>query len=261
MFRCLSFWVKLLIIIAATALYGCVADSSTRNKTSTNVSRAITAPIELDKLEADSVQATDIINRSKKHVKRSGETYLMRGLANVFSRGIDDMAIQLRQNGYDAANFSYTQWPQVAQDIVVRASRKKVSYPVIIIGHSLGANESSKFANYLASNNVDVGLVIAFDPVETGSVGKGIKKVVNYYLPKSADKRIGASSKSSDNRIHAANDFKGNLQNIDVSTDSTVTHVNVDKYPPYQTATLNSIAELTRKLKKRATKSAREGSR
>ncbi|MGI9350159.1 MAG: hypothetical protein ACR2O3_01240 [Rhizobiaceae bacterium] len=162
MFRRFDIFVKLLVTIGVSVLYGCVTETSSNNNSTKDDTLAYSTPAELDKGEPDEVRVADVINRSKAHVKRTGEIYLMRGLANVFSRRIDDMATQLRSRGYDAANFSYKQWPQVAKDIVLRASRKKVSYPVIIVGHSLGANESSKFANNLASNNVEVGLVVAF---------------------------------------------------------------------------------------------------
>ena len=224
-------------IIALLLAAGCSASSSPGGSDGSSV--AALQSVDLEERSADSIRSIDVINRSKSHVKRTGEIYLMRGLANVFSRGIDDMAVQLRRRGYDASNFSYTEWQGVASDIANRARRKKVSYPVVIIGHSLGGNESSKFANYLADSGVPVALVVAFDPVETGRVGKGIKKVVNYYLPKSAD-----------NRILAESDFDGILQNIDVTVDPEMTHTNVDKSPKFQTATLNEIAGMTSKLRR-----------
>ena len=231
---------------ALLVLAGCSASSSPGPSNGNSV--AALQSVVLEEQPTDSIRSIDVINRSKKHVKRTGEIYLMRGLANVFSRGIDDMARQLRRRGYDAANFSYTEWRGIAADIANRARRKKVSYPVVIIGHSLGANESSKFANYLADNNVPVALVVAFDPVETGQVGRGIKKVVNYYLPKSAD-----------NRIIAESDFDGILENIDVTFDPEMTHTNVDKSPKFQTSTLNEIAGMTDKLRKNTVSRTPEG--
>ena len=226
---------------AIPALSGCVSNSSSSTPDTVDDTLRVSREVVLDEMQPDSVSELDVINRSKGHVKRTGEIYLMRGLANVFSRGIDDMATQLRSRGYDAANFSYSQWQPIAEDVARRASRKKVSYPVIVIGHSLGGNESSKFANYLAARDVNVDLIVAFDPVETGSVGKGIKQVINYYLPKSAD-----------NRILPAGDFTGDIKNVDVSTDPEITHTNVDKNPSFQQATLSSVASLTKKIRTRA---------
>ena len=245
MARSLNIFSILLIAAGMPALSGCVSDSSSQSQNSVDETLGYSKAVVLDQKEPDRVSELDVINRSKKHVKRSGEIYLMRGLANVFSRGIDDMARQLRSRGYDAANFSYSQWLPIAEDVARRAGKKKVSYPVIIIGHSLGGNESSKFANFLAARNVNVDLVVAFDPVETGNVGKGIKRVVNYYLPKSAD-----------NRILPASDFTGDIKNVDVSADPEISHTNVDKNPAFQQATLDSVAGLTKKLRTRAPRTA-----
>ena len=98
-----------------------------------------------------------------------------------------------------------------------------------------------------------VELIVAFDPVERGVVRKGIKRVVNYYLPRENDVRIGASTKSADNKIHPADGFNGKIENINFSSDPTITHVNVDKHAPYQQATLSSIASVTGKLRKPVT--------
>lgn len=190
----------------------------------------------------DEIGPDDVIKRSKRRVRRSGEVYLMRGLADVFSRGIDRMAKDMRGRGFDAVNFSYKHWRPVADNIVARNGRKKVSYPIIIMGHSLGANESSKFANYLASRGVRVSLVVAFDPVETGHVGKQIGEVINYYLPK----------KRADNRILAQDGFDGKLENIDVTVDDAITHTNVEKNAEFQSNSIGKALALTKVKKSRA---------
>lgn len=188
--------------------------------------------------DVDKIRPRHVIHRSKAHVTRTGEVYLMRGLANVFSRGIDRMTDEMRARGYDASNFSYKFWKPIAEDIVARAKRDEVSYPVVIMGHSLGGNESSKFASYLGRNGVKVSLVVAFDPVETGHVGANIDRVVNYYLPK----------QNEDNTIHAVSGFAGTIQNIDVTTDPSITHTNVEKNARFQAASINKLNEITSAL-------------
>ncbi|MCB1439696.1 MAG: hypothetical protein H6888_05955 [Nitratireductor sp.] len=243
------------IIIGSAALTGCtttgvsssntpLGDKALRPQVTTHAmaienAAAQARPAARQSVEdVDSIRAVDVINRSKANVSRSGEIYLMRGLANIFSRGIDKMANDLRAKGYDASNFSYKYWQPVAEDIVARSKRGEVSYPVVIIGHSLGGNESSKFANYLGSRGVEVSLVVAFDPVETGHVGKNIDRVVNYYLPKD----------NTDNTIHADAGFDGSIENIDVTSDNSITHTNVEKNARFQSASYKEIAKLTKAL-------------
>jgi len=235
---------KFLLIVATLSLSACAVPISGFSESASVQSLATSEKINLSDMEtseqADELNALDIINRSKENVTRTGEVYLMRGLADVFSRGVDQMAEAMRDRGIDASNFSYTQWPEIAEDIVDRSQSGNLSYPVIIIGHSLGGNESSKFANYLGERGVKVAQVITFDPVETGFVGKNIEQVTNYYLPKSEDNRILANA-----------DFTGDIENIDVSTNEKITHVNIEKNEVFQKNTIQKVLDATKNKRSR----------
>lgn len=225
-------------LIGTVVMTGCSTTGSSSSNTTLGdeVAKPQTQIAEVENV--DNIRPQHVINRSKARVSRTGEIYLMRGLANVFSRGIDRMAEDMRARGYDASNFSYKFWKPIAEDIVARAKRDEVSYPVVIMGHSLGGNESSKFANYLGSRGVKVSLVVTFDPVETGRVGANIDRVVNYYLPMQKE----------DNTIHAAGGFAGTIENIDVTTDPSITHTNVEKNARFQAASMNKLNEITKAL-------------
>jgi len=221
-------------LIGTVAMTGCSTTATSTSNTSLGNEIAVQDRI----ADVDAIRPHHVINRSKNHVTRSGEVYLMSGLANIFSRGIDTMADKMRAKGFDASNFSYKYWKPIAEDIVARAKNDTVSYPVIIMGHSLGGNESSKFANYLAANGVRVELVVTFDPVETGRVGANIGEVVNYYLP----------MEKKDNSIHAVSGFEGTLKNIDVTTDASITHTNVEKNSRFQNASISKALAITSAL-------------
>lgn len=170
---------------------------------------------------------------------RTGEVYLMRGLMDIFSRGIDVLAVKLRRKGVYAVDTSYTEWKEWADDIIARSKTKDVSYPVIIMGHSLGGNDASKMASYLGANGVKVDYVVAFDPTEPGYVGKNVGKVVNYYLP------------NGKNRIRASKGFRGKLHNIDVSDYTDIAHTNVEKNPKLQARVIANVVKMTRKKRRR----------
>jgi hypothetical protein len=62
---------------------------------------------------------------------------LFRGLADIFSRGMDTLTHRLNQEGYSARVYSTNQWPSAAQRIADQYSRgHKVI--VVLVGHSLG---------------------------------------------------------------------------------------------------------------------------
>ncbi|WP_075997367.1 lipase family protein [Salaquimonas pukyongi] len=218
----------ILAVAATLALTGC----SSTGTSSSNPPSAETAA----KPEAKKKQVPARAYRNLSHVKRTGEVYLMRGLLNVFSRGMDTLAGRMRARGFDAISFNHADWRPFADDIIARSKKKQVSYPIIIMGHSLGGNEAPKMANYLAAHGVKTSLVVAFDPTEPQVVGKNIGSVVNYYLPNGR------------NTFARTSGFKGKLQNITVDHIPDIKHVNVEKNTRLQNQSIAHAMRITRKV-------------
>lgn len=174
-------------------------------------------------------------------IKRTGEIYLLRGLANIFSRGMDVMGARLVNEGVDARVYNHGAWRDLANNIIARETRKQVSYPIIIMGHSLGGNASVKMAKYLGDRGIQVRYVVAFDPTITTFVGKNVKQVTNYYLPN--DDRT--------NIVRQTVGFSGKLKNVKVAGMAGVTHMNVEKNRSLQNKSIKYIMSLTKKRRKR----------
>ena len=132
------------------------------------------------------------------------EVYLFRGGFDIFSTGMNQMANELRAKKVKASSQSFMSWQSVANDIVKRSKTKKVSYPIILLGHSFGADAVTEFANFLGQNGISTELVIAFDATGTRTLTKGAKKVINY-----RSSQIGPFVKGPG--------FRGSLSHIDVS--------------------------------------------
>jgi hypothetical protein len=132
------------------------------------------------------------------------EVYLFRGGFDIFSTGMNQMARELQAKKVKATSQSFMSWQSVANDIVKRSKTKKVSYPIIVLGHSFGADAVTEFANFLGQNGISTELVIAFDATGTRTLSKGAKKVINY-----RSSQIGLFVKGPG--------FRGSLSHIDVS--------------------------------------------
>jgi hypothetical protein len=154
------------------------------------------------------------------------EVYLIRGFANVFSRGMDQMTAQLRARGVNAKSLSNGAWRSVAQDIIKRQAQGRVSYPIIILGHSVGGQEAPRFANTLGQAGIPTALVVGVDPgfAAPPPFSKGAQRVVNYWI------QGGARG----NPYRATSGFSGNIQNIDIRSFSAADHVGIDKDPRVQ---------------------------
>lgn len=163
------------------------------------------------------------------------EVYMIRGFLNVFSDGMNQMTRQLKARGIRAKAISNGAWQEVANDIIRRSKQKKVSYPIVIAGHSLGGVEAPRFANALGKAGVPVALVIGLDPgfPQPPAFSNGTKRVVNYKIPSGKNYRKGSG-------------FKGSIQTIDVSKYGT-DHVGIDKNKKVQSLVISQIRKTVRK--------------
>jgi thioesterase domain-containing protein len=159
---------------------------------------------------------------SKMKPTRPGEVYLWRGLANVFSLGMDEMGKQFSKLGIENCVYNHSGWKGAAQDLVERSKVPNgISYPIVIIGHSLGAGASPIMATYLAERGIPVAYVVMYDPVEPTKIGGEVQEIVNYYIYKPNKDKI----------LKPMPDFTGKLENIDMSARKDIDHFNIDKKP------------------------------
>lgn len=176
----------------------------------------------------------------KGKITRTGEVYLLRGLANVFSRGMDAMGAKMVRAGLDARVYNHSVWRSLADNIIARNKKKQVSYPIVIMGHSLGGNASSQMAKYLGDNNIKVQYVVAFDPTVTTYVGKNINRVINFYLP----------NESNSNVVKKGPGFRGALKNINVRGVRGLTHTTIEKDSNFHNQVINRTLKYTKKRRK-----------
>lgn len=238
-----------LAVALALALAGCsqtaTSTSGSAIKASDPVVKAAKADAKSDAKAQKPVETVSVqkpveryTDRSAKaRATRTGEVYMLRGLADVFSRGMDEMAVKLNRAGVYSISDSYANWQPIADEILERNKRGEVSYPVVIMGHSLGGNAAPQMATYLGRRGVKVSYVVTFDPTESESVGAGVGKVVNYYLP------------NGKNRVRAGAGFSGKLDNVSLAGREDITHTTIEKNRGLQARVISYTVGLTKKRK------------
>jgi pimeloyl-ACP methyl ester carboxylesterase len=183
--------------------------------------------IVLTALPPAALSATKIVKHgpdmSRPHV------YLMRGLLNIFSLGMDQLATEIQGQGIEASVYNHT----VADSVVAQIAAKYHAGdhgPYILVGHSLGADAVMMMAQSLNAQGVPVALVVPFDGTGSYAAPKNVACVLNLTQRYYAYMRPGLG-------------FRGKLQNVDVSSDSSIDHFTIDKSPRLQGMAMTSIVQ------------------
>lgn len=112
---------------------------------------------------------------------QQADVYLLRGFGDIFSTGIDEIGKQLQANGVDAHVEGHQAWRFVLNQILAD-QRKNPRAPVILIGHSLGANAVIDIAAALEQKGIQVAYMATFAATAPAPLPGNIRRVVNFYF-------------------------------------------------------------------------------
>jgi hypothetical protein len=143
--------------------------------------------------------------------------YLLRGLMNIFSLGMDSLAVEIQHYGIYATVHNHGEWQTLA-DQAAAAYHAGREGPIIIIGHSLGADAVMEMSAYLGRKGVPVALAVPFDAKQSYATPSNVGRLLNLT-------HVGYGYMS------RGVGFQGPLSNVDVSRDSSIDHLNIDKSP------------------------------
>jgi hypothetical protein len=155
--------------------------------------------------------------------------YLMRGLMNVFSLGMDQLAVIIARHGIEASVHNHAEADAVVSEIAARYSAGDRG-PIILIGHSLGADAVMMMAQSLDRVGIPVALVVPFDGTDSFAAPKNVACVLNITQRTFAYMLSGAG-------------FHGELTNVNVSGEPGIDHFTIDKSPQLQGLVLKSVLQ------------------
>ena len=89
--------------------------------------------------------------------------YLLRGWFGVFSTGLDSLAAELRSKGIKAETVGHLAWKTTVSNIMKWHASGDTG-PLVLIGHSQGANNVIDMARLLQRENVPVDLLVTIAP-------------------------------------------------------------------------------------------------
>ena len=112
------------------------------------------------------------------NAQASGQIYLLRGLAGIFSTGLDALDGKLVQRGFNATVHGYDYYEGLAKEAA--QLQKSGKGPIVIIGHSLGADAAIFMAEKMKAAGAPVALVVTFGP--TVNSGGTIECIAGHQL-------------------------------------------------------------------------------
>jgi len=155
---------------------------------------------------------------------------LLRGWFGVFSMGLDSVAEQLKALGINAEVAGHLSWQNEVTEILRERSAGRTG-PLILVGHSQGANNVIDMARALDQSHVSVDLLITLSPFMQNRVPGNVVKAINYYQAPGWGQPIEADP-----------GFRGKLINVNLADDPTISHIGIDKSTKIQTELIREIA-------------------
>jgi hypothetical protein len=155
--------------------------------------------------------------------------YLMRGVLNIFSLGMDQIANRLEQQGIHASVHNHMLWSSVASDAAAAYKSGRVK-TIILVGHSSGATVLPDIVASLSAQGVPVKLAIGLDSVFRTSLTGKVGRYINFYIANGAG-----------TRVERTKNFNGTLDNVDVERVPGISHVSIDKNEVIQQKVIAAI--------------------
>ena len=178
---------------------------------------------------------------AKKVHAYNGEVHTMLGGLGVFSTGMKELRDSVAEK-YDipARSDMWYNAGGVTRLIVTYYRTHTPHRPIILVGHSLGANEQIKVARNLDKVGIPVDLLVTVDAVSQTIVPPNVKHAMNFY-------KSGYVPMFSGLKLRAVNPEKTYIENINVGTMKgiSVNHFTIDKEPVVQAMILEEVKKVT----------------
>lgn len=108
----------------------------------------------------------------------------LRGLCNVFSLGLDELAAELQARGVPAEVHPWPPAPPQVLSAALSAAIKDVRVaPLILVGHSTGADDAIRLARALRQHDVTVDLLVLLDATDPPLVPANVARCLHLYIP------------------------------------------------------------------------------
>lgn len=158
--------------------------------------------------------------------------YLLRGVLNIFSLGLDTIGAKLEAQGFNVTVANYLSWSSLADQAAAeyRSGRTKT---IVLVGHSSGATALPDMVARLDRLGAPVKLAIGLDSVFRTSLAGRVGRYINFYVANGNGEPVAKTRQ-----------FQGELDNIDVGR-LGMAHLTIDKSEVMQRKVISAIDAVT----------------
>lgn len=112
--------------------------------------------------------------------RRAGHVYMIRGLFNIFSTGMGGLTDEICKEKVDAHDCAWATNGAILAAIL-ELRKKGDREPIVLGGHSNGADDAIKISQELADKQIPVDLVILIDEFLPPAMPRNVKKVLTVF--------------------------------------------------------------------------------
>jgi len=193
---------------------------------------------------------------SKAEQNLPGDVYLLKGLFNIFSLGMDDIGENLQKKGLKAGVYAGPSWRSLAGQIVEIRAQAEQDALLVISGHSYGADDAIRLARALNQHGVVVDALVLVDPTTPPKIPVNVRRCINIYRSQPATDWMpwlrGVPVEGENQSTLVINrDLRTSGQHEDLLED--VNHFNIEDIPAIQEMVVEEIVAVFRANEDRIT--------
>jgi len=175
------------------------------------------------------------------------QVYCLRGLWDVFSTGLDELARKIRAEGIPAVSLSGTAWPDVVDHITKSPASAAADQQLVLAGHSFGADDAVNAARLLGRRDIRVPLLVLIDATAPSPIPDNVDRCVHLYLPNTLGD-LAPRAFSGNPVVPAEGNTRTEIINRPLRPEDVgdATHFNLEGNPFVQNAVIAEILRLYR---------------
>jgi thioesterase superfamily protein len=156
------------------------------------------------------------------------KVYLLRGLTNVLSPGLDQLNEDLQRRNIDVTIANHAFSDSLASEAIEGCKSGRIG-SIVLVGHSLGGSAAVSMAEQLQRAGLHVALIVTIDPVVKTVVPGNVRLLKNFYLSSG----VGTT-------VERGGHFHGMLQNVDMGK-TDYGHVSLTTAPAIQNQIMRDV--------------------